>query len=66
MYLASLDGQIREFPKLRKEILVMFRDHKLEMRSFIRSERLELEHVLHMKRFFEHCNELSIGEDVTN
>ncbi len=58
MFLASLDGTIRELPNKRKDILYMFRDHQSDMKAFMKDERLRTDRLIDMARFFTHCNGL--------
>lgn len=56
MYLGSLDGKIREIPRKRREVLHLFRDHEKTMKKYIKSEKLRLDRLEDMVRFFIYYN----------
>lgn len=58
MFLASLDGSIKELPNKRKDLLFMFRDHQSDMKTFMKEERLRMDQLYDVARFFIHYNTL--------
>ena len=56
MYLGSLDGKIRELPRKRRQVLSLFSDHEKTMKKYIKSEKLRLDRIEDMARFFIHYN----------
>ena len=59
MYLGSLDGKIREIPRKRREVLYLFRDHEKTMKKYIKSEKLRMDRIDDIARFFIHYNKIS-------
>lgn len=59
MFLASLDGQIRELPNKRKDLVFMLKDHSSELKKFIKEERLRMDQLYDVARLFIHYNTIS-------
>jgi len=62
MFLASLDGKIRELPQKRRDILYLFKDHGATMKAFVKQERLKLDQLYDVARLFTHYNSQGIQQ----
>ena len=59
MFLASLDGTIKQLPSKRKDVVFMLKEHQANMKEFIKEEKLKLGELYGMSRAIQHFNILS-------
>ena len=59
MYLASLDGTIKQLSSKRKDVLFMLKKHQNRMKEFIKEEKIKLSELYGMSRLIQHFNVLS-------